>query len=454
MKIRFIALTSLLLFTGIIMKAQFIELPDILQETQDQHEERMRWWNDAKFGMFLHWGVYAIPGKGEWIMWMDQIPVEEYAKLADEFNPDPDAMEQWAAVAKEAGMKYMVLTTRHCDGFCLWPSKSSWQDFTIMNTPAKFDAVGNFVESARKQDLRVGFYYSVTDWRFPGYFLPGIYRNSAEQMKKQGYEQARELLTEYGDIDIMWWDAGSDDYIALAYEVQGFEIVKRWTNFGGPPERHFAGPPLWEGNKLNAMVRELQPNIIINNRISMQGIEWEGDYYTPEGRVGKFDTRRDWETCEVLSTGWWGWEPDRSIKSLEHVITNLVSIVTGGGNYLLNVGPRPDGYIAPQYVERLREVGRWLDKYGESIYGTRAGPHPNGEWGGFTYKENVLYIHVLDWSKLPESLPYITKKIKKVSCLTGGEVQYSQSQKGLEISVEGEPDDVIDTIIKFELGVE
>ncbi len=439
---------TLLLQINVSLNAQAIEMPDILKKPVDG--ESMNWWRDSKFGALICLGLYTLPGKGEWIMWMDQIPVEEYAKLAEEFNPDPDAMEQWASVAKEAGMKYLVMATRHCDGFTLWDSKSDYADFTIMNTPAKFDAVEKYVEACRKHDLGVGLYYSVTDWRMPGYFLPGIYRKSAELMKEQGYNQARELLTNYGDIDIMWWDAGSDDYIALGYEVQGFEIKRRWINMP-KLDRHFAGPPLWEGNKLNAMVRELQPEIIINNRISIQMLEWEGDFYTPEGHVGDFDIRRDWETCEQFSYGWWSWEPDVKAKTLEHLITNLVKCVTGGGNYLVGIGPRPDGYIEPAYVERLREVGQWLEKYGESIYETRGGPHPNGEWGGFTYKENVLYVHVLDWSKLPESLPYITQKVEKVTCLTGGEVNWSQSQKGLRLSVSGGPEDPIDTIIKFEL---
>ncbi len=411
----------------------------------------MRWWNDAKFGVMICYGVATLPGEGGgWAMWLDQIPVREYAKLADEFNPDPDAMEQWASVASEAGMKYMVFTTRHHDGFCLWPSKSSYMDFTVENTPAKLDVVEKFVETCRKYDLGVGFYYSSADWRFPGLYFPGMYRSNALEMKEQGYSQVRELLTEYGKIDIMWWDVGGDDCLAFGYEPQGYEYKIRDHNW--PQKKHYSGPPIWEGNRFNTMVRELQPDIIINDRGSMVGYEFDGDFYTPEGVIGDFDIKRDWETCEIFSSGGWFWGRDPVPNSLENVITTMVRVVTGGGNYLLGVGPRPDGYIEPQDVERLKEIGQWLDKYGESIYGTRAGPHPNGEWGGFTYKENILYIHVLDWSKLPESLPYITKKIKKVTCLTGGEVNWSQSQKGLAVSVSGGSEDTIDTIIKFELS--
>jgi alpha-L-fucosidase len=271
-------------------------------------------------------------------------------------------------------------------------------------------------------------------------------------MKEQGYSQVRELLTEYGKIDIMWWDIGGDDLLAFGYEPDGYEYNHR--GYDWPMKKHYSGPPLWEGNRFNAMVRELQPDILINDRGSMYGYEWGGDFYTPEGHIGKFNTKQDWETSEIFSSGGWFWGRDPVPNTLENIITTMVSIVTGGGNYLLGVGPRPDGYIEPQDVERLREVGQWLEKYGESIFGTRGGPHPNGEWGGFTYKDNILYIHVLDWSKLPESLPYITKKIKKVTCLTGGQVRYNQSQKGLNLSVTGQPDDTIDTIIKFELSTD
>ena len=442
----------LVLFTIVCfaLNAQQTELPDMLKESTDQHKVRMAWWHDAKFGMFIHWGLYSIHGKGEWAMWNEQIPVEEYAKQANEFNPDKYDPEQWAALAKEAGMKYMVLTTRHHDGFSLWDSKSSYRDFTIMNTPAKFDAVEKYVKAARKYGMGLGFYYSPLDWRCPGYFFPQMYRNSAEEMKKQTYQQVRELLTNYGKIDILWWDGGGDDWLAFGNEPQGLELKKRDPNW--PPEKHYTGKPLWEGNKLNAMVRELQPEIIVNDRANSPKIEWDGDFTTPEQNIGEYNTKRDWETCDCITNGW-GWQPNQKLKSLETIITRLVRTVTGDGNYLLNVGPRGDGSIEPEQVERLKEIGRWMKKYGESIYKTRGGPFPNGEWGGFTQKDNCIYVHILDWSKMPEYIPVINQKIIKVSCLSGGEVSYSQNQEGLRLSVSGKPDNEIDTIIKLELKV-
>ena len=449
MKIKLIFLFILLTNFNLFLEAQVATLPEILKETPEQHEARMKWWHDAKFGMFIHWGVYSILGKGEWVQWYQQIPVKEYAKLADKFTAEKFDPEQWAALAKTAGMKYMVFTTRHHDGFCLWDSKSSYGDFTSMHTPAKLDAVTEYMKACRKYGLRVGLYYSLLDWRFPGYFFPGLYRSSAEKMKKQAYDQVKELLSDYGKVDIMWWDGGGDDWLAFGDEVRGTELRKRDTKW--PQEKHYSGKPLWEANKLNAMVRELQPQIIVNDRANIPVLEWEGDFTTPEGNIGEFNTKRDWETCDVLAGGW-GWQPGQNPKSLKKIITTLVRVVTGDGNYLLNVGPRPDGSIEPNQVERLKEIGRWMKKYGESIYGTRGGPFRNGEWGGFTHKENVIYVHVLDWSKMPDFLPAVNRKIKKASCLTGGKVFYRQDKNGLRISVSGQEKKQIDTIIKLELS--
>ncbi len=431
------------------LKAQVAELPEILKETPKQHKVRMAWWHDAKFGMFIHWGLYSILGRGEWVMWNEQIPVEEYAKHTKEFNPEKYNPEKWAALAKDAGMNYMVLTTRHHDGFSLWDSKASYKDFTIMHTPAKFDAVEKYVKAARKYGLGVGFYYSPLDWRFPGYFFPKMYQSSAEEMKKQTYQQVKELLTNFGKIDILWWDGGGDDWLAFGDEPQGTELKKRDPNW--PPEKHYTGKPLWEGNKLNAMVRKLQPKIIVNDRANSPKTEWEGDFTTPEQSIGEFNINRDWETCDCLTNGW-GWQPNQKPKSLEIIIKRMVKVVTGDGNYLLNVGPRADGSIEPEQTNRLKEVGRWMAKYGESIYKTRGGPFPNGEWGGFTQKENIIYVHVLDWSKKPEYFPVINQKIIKASCLSGGKVSFSQNFAGTKITVSGQPENLIDTIIRLDLN--
>jgi alpha-L-fucosidase len=441
--------TVAFLFCVLLTVAQNIESIQSLAETKLEHDKRMQWWHNAKFGMFIHWGLYSVIGKGEWVMWQEQISVEDYAKYANQFKPDKYNPDEWARLASDAGMKYMVMTTRHHDGFSLWDSKTSYGDFTIMNTPAKFDAVEKYVKAARKYNLKVGMYYSPLDWRFPGYFLPRIYRSSAEQMKSQTYNQVQELLTNYGKIDILWWDGGGDDWLSFGNEPQGTELKKRDPDW--PPKKHYAAKPLWEGNKLNLLARKLQPQIILNDRANSPGIEWDGDYATFEQKIGGYNTARDWESCDILTRNSWGWQPNEEVKSLETIISNLVKAVTGNGNYLLNVGPKPDGSIEPLQAERLREVGQWLKKYGESIYETDGGPYPNGEWGGFTQKGSVIYMHVLDWSNIPTALPF-DKKIKTLTCLSTGEVKYTLENNRLAISLIVGPSKEIDTIIKIQIA--
>ena len=194
-------------------------------ESAEQQKSRMAWWHDAKFGMFIHWGIYAIPGRGEWVQWNEQIPVEEYAKLADKFQPDKFDADAWASTAKAAGMKYMVLTTRHHDGFCLFDSKAS--DFTSVKTAAHRDFVADYVKAVRKAGLHVGFYYSPLDWRFPGFFLPDIQLNSAEAMREQYHRQMEELLSNYGQIDVIWFDGGEQDWLSFGGDWSGAKWQKR-----------------------------------------------------------------------------------------------------------------------------------------------------------------------------------------------------------------------------------
>jgi alpha-L-fucosidase len=255
--------------------------------------EDLQWWRDARFGLFIHWGVYAIPGRGEWLMWNERIPFHEYAGLADRFKPLKFDGDAWAEAARAAGAKYAVLTARHHDGFCLFDSRVS--DFTSVKTAAGRDFVAEYVEACRRAGLRVGLYYSPLDWRFPGFFFPNLYRESAEAMKQQTYDQVRELLTNYGRIDILWFDGGGDDWL-------GFGGIE-WTGSGWrsrdsdwPQKEHYGGHPLWEPEKLVAMVRQLQPHVVVNDRSG-----WEGDFATPERKIGAFDTGRPWETCDCLA---------------------------------------------------------------------------------------------------------------------------------------------------------
>jgi alpha-L-fucosidase len=404
--------------------------------------EDMQWWRDARFGLFIHWGLYSVLGRGEWAQWFEQIDVREYEKIAARFRPELFDADAWAAMARDSGMKYMVLTARHHDGFCLFDSKAS--DFTSVKTAARRDFVAEYVRACRKAGLGVGLYYSPLDWRFPGFFLPGLYRESAEAMKRQTYEQVRELLTNYGKIDILWFDGGGDDWL-------GFGGLEWW---GGKwhtrdPKQHYSATPLWEPDKLYRMIRRLQPKIVMNDRAGSPGVDWGGDFHTPERKVGQFDNKRAWETCDVLPESW-GWSPNETIRSLRTCIQLLVQVAVNDGNLLLNAGPKPDGAFEDRYADRLREVGAWLKRYGESIYGTRGGPLPSGPWGGVTHRDNRLYVHILDWTESTIALPSIPQKITASRSLTGRDAKVEQTAAGIRISVPPEERQAPDTIILLE----
>ncbi|MBZ5594323.1 MAG: alpha-L-fucosidase [Acidobacteriia bacterium] len=404
--------------------------------------EDMKWWRDARFGMFIHWGIYSVLGHGEWAQWFEQIDVREYAKLAERFRPQAFDADAWAAAARDAGMKYMVLTARHHDGFCLFDSQVS--DFTSVKTAARRDFVAEYVRACRKAGLGVGLYYSPLDWRFPGFFLPGIYRESAEAMKKQTYDQVRELLTNYGKIDILWFDGGGDDWL-------GFGGLEYWGGkwHSRDAKQHYTATPLWEPEKLYRMIRQLQPKIVMNDRAGTPGVDWGGDFHTPERKVGQFDTERRWETCDVLAESW-GYVPNEPIRSFRNCVQLLVQTAVNDGNLLLNVGPRPDGAMEPHHVRRLKEVGEWLKRYGESIYGTRGGPVHSGPWGGVTHRDNRLYVHVIDWVDDTIELTPIPGKIVAARSLTGREIKVEKTAIGIRLTVPPEDRQAVDTIVLLE----
>jgi alpha-L-fucosidase len=414
------------------------ELPDST-DTAAQKSSRMDWWRQAKFGMFIHWGLYAIPGRGEWVQWNEQIPVEEYAKLADQFKPAKFDADAWAATAKAAGMKYMVLTTRHHDGFCLFDSKAS--DFTSVKTAAGRDFVADYAKAVRRAGLRVGFYYSPLDWRFPGYFLPDLQLKSAEAMREQYHRQVKELLSNYGQIDVLWFDGGEADWLNFGADWAGAQWKKR------PKGQHYKGRFDWQHKDVYAMIRQLQPNVIINGRADMPE-----DFHSRESdsALGDFDSEHPWELCTTLA-GAWGYQANAHVKSLKDCVQLLVKVAGRDGNLLLNVGPRPDGMIDPPQEKRLREIGDWLGKYGESIYGTRGGPFLPGDYGVSTYRVNLIYVHVLKWLGQKINLPPISAKISKASVLSGGDAEFTQTEQGVEISVPEENRADIDTVIVLEL---
>ncbi len=363
-------------------------------EQGSEKDRRMAWWREARFGLFIHWGLYAIPAgqwgdethHGEWIMNTAHIPVEEYEKLVDEFNPVEFDADEWARTAKNAGMKYIVITSKHHDGFCLFDSQ--YTDYDVMSTPFGRDIMKELSEACRRHGLRMCWYHSIMDWHHPDY-LP---RRGWETRSTEGADfdtyvgylhgQVTELLTNYGPIGIMWFDG----------EWEG-----TWN--------HDYGQPLYD------LCLELQPDVIVNNRVDkgrggMAGItedaRYAGDYGTPEQEIPATGLPGvDWETCMTMNRHWGYNRLDLGYKSSEQLIRMLVDIASKGGNYLLNVGPTPEGLFPPESVERLKEIGAWMDVNGESIYGTSANPFSSLPWGRCTIKESrrktKMYLHVFDW---------------------------------------------------------
>ena len=361
------------------------------------------WWEDAKFGMFIHWGLYAIPGQGEWYMYQSKIPAAEYAKLADQFVPKNYDAEQWVKVAQSAGMRYMVMTARHHDGFAMWDSASSYGEFCSTKSAAKRDFIKEYVDACHKAKMPVGIYYSPMDWRFPGYFKPKELPENAQLMKN------------YGKIDIVWYDGA-------------------WLAHSGTNE---AAAWLWEPIKLNQMVRKYQAEAVISPRSG-----WEGDFDTSEGGYEVTGPIREfpWEKCLNLnSTSSWGYNESRKNQTLglDGAVRMLVNVVDRGGNMLLNSGPDRDGVIPPAQVKCLEEVGKWMEKYGESIYGTRSGPfQPVDKVYGSTHKGKTVYVHVLSWNDNETlTLPALQEKVKACALMGADAVAYEQTDKGIEVTV-------------------
>ncbi|KYH40438.1 MAG: alpha-L-fucosidase [Candidatus Bathyarchaeota archaeon B26-2] len=377
------------------------------------------WFNQARFGMFIHWGVYSILARGEWVRLIERIPSSEYEALAWKFKPKNYRPEEWVELAQDAGMKYMVLTTRHHDGFSLFDSEVS--DFTAPKTGAKRDLVAEYVEACKERDMKVGFYYSLLDWRYPAYFKgPKADPEGWNEFLEYVHTQVKELCTNYGKIDVLWYDGGWP-----------------WTAED------------WRSAELNAMVRRLQPGILINNRSKLPE-----DFDTPEQRIGPpSDPNRMWETCMTMNDNWGYSAGDRNWKTVRQLIQNLVRCASGAGNYLLNVGPRADGTIPEPSVKRLRRIGAWMRVNGESIYGSERCPFRGGMVGLTTAKGNTAYLHVFRWPGREITVAYVKNKVLSARILaTGQEVEVTQ--KGDRVFLRGlpkRPPDPYDTVIAMEL---
>jgi len=422
-------------------------------------DERMEWWRQARFGMFIHWGLYAVPagewkgekisGIGEWIMERAKIPVSEYEQLAKQFNPVKFDAEEWVLIAKNAGMKYIVITSKHHDGFCLWDTK--YTDYDVIDaTPFKRDILAELAAECRKQGIRLCFYHSIMDWHHPDAQAP-FYPNYNDTKKSNpNFDryveyylkgQLKELVQNYGPLGIMWFDG---------------EWIKDWTREMG-----------WD---MFEYCLSLQPDTIVNNRVGngrqgMRGLsksdEFAGDYGTPEQEIPATGLPGvDWETCMTMNDTWGFKSYDHNWKSREDLLHKLVDIASKGGNFLLNVGPTAEGLIPAPSVERLAAIGEWMKVNSESIYGTTASPIGEVPWGRCTAKSGKLYLHVFDWPTNGQlEVTGVKNKVKKAYLLADKKqaklhvicVMRAGSEK-VVITIPSKAPDSVDTVIVLEIN--
>ena len=387
------------------------------------NNERIKWFLHDRFGMFIHWGLYAIPARGEWVRSVERITVEDYQPYFDEFDPVDYDPKEWARLAKEAGMKYAVLTSKHHDGFCLYDSKLT--DYKSTNTPCKRDLVREFLEAFRAQGIKVGLYFSIIDWHHPDYPHYGdrqhpMRENEAYKGKQHNFDnyleymhgQIRELCTDYGKLDILWFDFSYGDLVGEK----------------------------WRATELMAMVRSLQPDVLVDNRLEVSGegfgslmtdnpTPYSGDFVSPEQIIPPKGIRKPdgtpipWEACLTMNNNWGYAQFDKAFYKPETVVRKLVECVSKGGNMLLNVGPDAKGNIPQESVDVLKAVGRWMDKNSESIYGCGYADLPKPDYGRVTASADgkKIYVHVTEAPIGPVPVEGIDKdQIKRVRLLASG----------------------------------
>lgn len=353
---------------------------------------RMQWWHEARFGMFIHFGLYSVLGRHEWVMENEGIPVAEYEQLAKRFNPKPNAARAWAKLAKQAGQKYMVMTSKHHEGFCNFDTKLT--SYCAPKQGPGRDLVHEYVEAARAEGLRFGFYYSLMDWHHPDGARCLHNEDARKRFVEYTHGLIRELMTNYGKVDVLWYD------VDWPLDARG-----------------------WESERMNKMVFELQPDIIVNNRNGLAG-----DFSTPEQEITA-DPHHAWESCMTLNESWGYHAADDAWKNAKTIVRNLTYCANGGGNYLLNIGPKPDGSIPEESVRVLSDVGRWMSRNGESIHTLdRCQPH-RSNYAAFTRKGNTLYMHVYFWPGDTVSLGGLKPAVKSARFLASGQsIKFQQDR--------------------------
>jgi alpha-L-fucosidase len=376
-------------------------------------DQRIARWQEMRFGMFIHWG--PVSQKGTEIGWSRgaEIPEGQYDSLYLTFNPVKFNADEWVDIAKKAGMRYMILVSKHHDGFCEWGTR--YTDYNIVKTPFGRDVVKELSAACRRAGIAFGLYYSILDWHHPDYPTgsPGgkSKKPSPDMDRYNRYlkDQLHELVSRYGPFLTFWFDG---------------QWEEPWTY-----ER---------GADLYKYVRSLQPGILSNNRVgrpqgtptgtTSQTIRNLGDYDTPEQEIGRFTRERPWESCITICEQW-AWKPADTLKSLTQCVRTLIQCAGGDGNLLLNVGPMPTGEIEPRQVARLKEIGGWLSLYGRTIYGTRGGPFKPGPWGASTFRGDKVYLHIFSMPPGGLELPKITRRILSAKPLTGGTVKRTPGER-------------------------
>jgi len=420
MKTKTFMITALMAILLIISQMAPAQLP---KETEAQKTQRMKWWTDARFGMFIHWGLYALPARHEWVKNRERITTEQYQKYFEMFNPDMYNPKEWARMAKEAGMKYVVLTAKHHEGFCLWDSK--FTDYKSTNTQFGKDIIREYVDAFRAEGLKVGFYYSLIDWHHPDYTIDRNHPqrqdydtaytrlNKGKDMNRyREYmkNQVRELLTNYGEISIIWFD---------------FSF----------PGKNGKGRQDWDSENLLKLARSLQPGIIVDDRLDLRDVEGGWDFTTPEQyKVTKWPEvngqRVPWETCQTFSGSWGYYRDETSWKSPAQLIELLSESVSKGGNLLLNVGPTARGTFDERARERLTSMGEWMKYNNRAIYNCTEAPV------GFNAPANTiltynsvtkrLYVHLLAYPMGSVTLENMADKVRYVQFLhDASEIRYT-----------------------------
>lgn len=441
-------------------RAAETSLAAIETETPAQRDARMAWWREARFGMFVHWGLYSglagtwdgkpvgKSGGMEWIQQRVKVDTDTYAAAAlPKFQPTPGFAREWAKLAKDAGCRYLVFTTKHHEGFGLYASK-----FGDYNAGAKLnrDLVKEIVEACRAEGLRVGFYHSLIDWHHDQYDYPrakGLPHPLAGKPSPNGprdhskyidylHNQVGELMSNYGQVDIVWWDFSSKD---------------------------FQGDEAWRATDLIREVRAKQPGIIMDNRLFNAATvkpsdehksftTAHGDFTTPEQHIPATGIPGvDWETCMTLNTTWGYSAHDQAWKSETNLIRNLVDIASKGGNYLLNIGPKGDGSLTLETEKSFQAIGAWMKVNSESIYGTTASPFAKLDWGRATRKGNVVYLHVFDWPKDGKLVLPLKNKVKEARILGAKKVKTKSGDAGVMIELPKSAPDIIASVIKLTL---